>query len=300
MKKEHLIKKWLDNDLTNNELEAFKKLDDYDSLIKISNHFNSQKRIPFNTKHELNKLLNSIEQKKTTSSKKWFAYVLKTAAVLLLCIGLYQLTIKNNETTLLTKVAQKNKINLPDNSNVKINAASSLTFDKKNWENNRTVFLKGEAFFDVSKGSTFNVNTTHGIITVYGTEFNVKARKNYFEVICYEGLVGVNYKKNEIKLSPGNTFTVIKGKIISSENKAIKQPHWLNNNSKFKSIPLYEVIAEFERQYNVKVIPNDIDLNALFTGGFPHNNQKTAINAIITPLKLSYSKKGNTIILKRD
>jgi len=36
MKKEALIKKWLDNELTDKELEAFKQLEAYDSFIKLS------------------------------------------------------------------------------------------------------------------------------------------------------------------------------------------------------------------------------------------------------------------------
>jgi ferric-dicitrate binding protein FerR (iron transport regulator) len=39
-----------------------------------------------------------------------------------------------------------------------------------------------EAYFQVKKGQTFSVNTTDGVVKVLGTHFNVKQRKNYFEV----------------------------------------------------------------------------------------------------------------------
>jgi ferric-dicitrate binding protein FerR (iron transport regulator) len=49
-----------------------------------------------------------------------------------------------------------------------------------------------EAYFQVKKGQTFSVNTTDGVVKVLGTHFNVKQRKNYFEVNCFEGLVSYN------------------------------------------------------------------------------------------------------------
>ena len=36
MEREYLISKWLDNDLNDQELEAFKKLEDYNDLVKLS------------------------------------------------------------------------------------------------------------------------------------------------------------------------------------------------------------------------------------------------------------------------
>ena len=37
MKREDLIKKWLDNELNTQELKAFKVLEDYEFLVKLSN-----------------------------------------------------------------------------------------------------------------------------------------------------------------------------------------------------------------------------------------------------------------------
>ena len=113
--------------------------------------------------------------------------------------------------------------------------------------------------------------TTSGTVTVYGTQFNVKQRNNYFEVICYEGLVGVTYKSQETKLKPGDSFLIIDGKIIAKEKEEHSTPSWLNNESQFKSIPYKDVIAEFERQYGVNVTLLGIDSTQQFTGSFSHN-----------------------------
>ena len=36
MNREELISKWLNNDLNDQELEAFKNLEDYDDLVKLN------------------------------------------------------------------------------------------------------------------------------------------------------------------------------------------------------------------------------------------------------------------------
>lgn len=297
MKRDELISKWLDNNLSNEEFKAFKSLEDYDDLIKLNNHLQAFKADSFNVDQALNNTLSAIKTKKQAT--QWFKPLIKIAAILAICFGLYYYTTTLN-TTINTVVAQKTIVELPDASSVSLNAKSILTFNKSNWNNQRNVNLQGEAFFKVAKGSSFNVLTEAGIVTVYGTQFNVKQRKNYFEVICYEGLVGVTYNSQEKKLKPGDSFLIIDGKKIVKEKENSSTPSWLNNESKFKSLPFKTVIAEFERQYNVTFTLVNIDKEQLFTGVFPHNNIEKALKLITLPSQLTYSINKNSIILKRE
>ncbi len=108
-------------------------------------------------------------------------------------------------------IAEKTAVELPDLSQVKLNAQSRLTFNKKSWNKKREVVLDGEAYFKVAKGSKFSVITKDGTVTVLGTQFNVKHRDNYFEVVCFEGSVGVEYKESSVTLKPGYSFLIIDG-----------------------------------------------------------------------------------------
>jgi len=299
MEKEYLLKKWLDNDLNSEELIAFKALGDYDWLIKTSNHLSNIAIPSINTETELESLKKAIHLKKEKQSKNWLNPLLKIAAVFLICFSVYQFT-SNPVSEFTTLASQKEEIKLPDNSVVNLNALSSLTFNDKKWDTNRNVSLNGEAFFKVAKGATFNVTTNQGVVTVYGTEFNIKSRDNYFEVICYEGLVGVTRNGNEVKLKPGNSFLVINDRVVNLNKSNTDYPYWLDNESVFNSIPYREVIAEFERQHNLTIITKNIDLDTLFTGGFSHKNLETSLKSITIPLQLSYKKEGNTITIQRD
>ncbi|PQV46617.1 FecR family protein [Jejuia pallidilutea] len=298
MNREALILKWLNNDLNDQEFEAFKALEDYDDLVKLHTNLQHFKADNYDTSTELENVLSTI---KSTGAPKnnWLKPLLRVAAVLAICFSVYYYTTTLN-TTVTTQLAQKTTVELPDASTVSLNAKSLLAYNKNDWKKERDVNLQGEAFFKVAKGSSFNVKTTSGTVTVYGTQFNVKQRDNYFEVICYEGLVGVTYNANETKLTPGDSFLVIDGKIIAKEKEHRSTPSWLNNESDFKSVPFKQVVAEFERQYNVEVTLMNVDATQLFTGSFTHDNLDVALKSIALPLQVTYSKQNNTIILKRE
>lgn len=298
MNRETLISKWLNDDLNDQELEAFKNLEDYDDLVKLNSNLQTFKGQDYDTSKELEHLLSTIKNSKKQSIF-WFKPFIRIAAILAICFGLYYYA-TSIDTTITTEFAQKTTVELPDASSVSLNAKSLLAFNKNSWKNEREVELEGEAFFKVAKGSSFNVITKTGIVTVYGTQFNVKQRDYYFEVICYEGLVGVTYNSQETKLKPGDSFLIIDGKQIAKEKEKRIIPSWLNNESTFKSLPYKEVIAEFERQYNVNCTLLNIDSNQLFTGSFSHNNIEVALKAITLPLHVIYSKTNRTIILKRE
>lgn len=298
MKKETLISKWLNSDLNNQELEAFKMLEDYDDLVKLNDSMQAFKADDYDTSSELASVLKTIKTPKKQSIH-WVKPFMRVAAILAICFSLYYYT-TTIDTTITTEFAQKTTIELPDASSVSLNAKSLLAFNKNSWKNEREVTLEGEAFFKVAKGSSFHVLTKSGIVKVYGTQFNIKHRDNYFEVICYEGLVGVTYNSQEIKLKPGDSFLIIDGKQIAKEKEIRTTPSWLNNESTFKSLPYKEVIAEFERQYQVDITLLNIDTNQLFTGSFSHNNLEVALKAITLPLHVTYSKTNHTIILKRE
>jgi ferric-dicitrate binding protein FerR (iron transport regulator) len=298
MKREILISKWLNNDLNDQELEAFKNLEGYNDLVKLNNSVQTFKAENYNTSVELENVLNTIKGNKKQTIY-WFKPLLRVAAVIAICFSVYYYT-TTLDTTVTTLAAQKTTIALPDASSVSLNAQSYLTYNKKKWREDREVELIGEAFFKVAKGSTFNVKTEIGTVTVFGTEFNVKQREHYFEVICYEGLVGVTYNSQQTKLAAGDSFLIIDGKIIAKEKESNTTPSWINNESQFNSMPYKEVIAEFERQYNVAINANTIDTTQLFTGSFAHNNIDIAIKAITLPLHLTYSKTNSTITLKRE
>ena len=296
MKHEDLIKKWLDNELDPQELKAFQELEDFEELTTLSNNLKRFKAPEYKTSDELNSVLSKIKSSNSQQTPThWLRPVLRIAAVIAIMFSVYYYT-TTLDTNIETLAAQKTLIELPDHSAVNLNALSSLTYNKSSWNRERDVNLEGEAFFKVAKGSTFNVNTPLGMVTVLGTEFNVKQRNNYFEVVCYEGSVQVTHNSDIVILKPGDSFLKIDGKLIAREKEKLSQPSWIHNQSSFKSMPFSYVIRELERQYNVKINPQDIDIKQLFTGSFSHDNIEMALKSITLPLNVKYNFKNETTI----
>ncbi len=298
MKREELIYKWLNHELNADELDNFKKLEDYDVLIKLNNGLLGFKSPNYNTPEALKSVLEHINSEKTIK-KSWLPIIASVAAVFILFFGFYyySTTFDSNFKTL---TAQKQTIELPDGSTVRLNSLSELSFNKSNWSENREIKLDGEAYFKVAKGSKFQVKTPVGIVNVLGTQFNVKQREDFFEVICFEGSVNVAYTDYVINLSPGNRVLIRDGQLITTEKEDLTSPSWIKNYSQFKSAPYEEVLAEFERQYDIKIKLKSVDASQLFTGSFTHDNMETALKSITLPLQLTYSKTNRTITLKRE
>ncbi|WP_222611368.1 FecR family protein [Winogradskyella echinorum] len=298
MKKEELIKKWLDNDLSAEEQKTFEQLEDYNELIQMDKALKDFKAPDFSIDNTYKTLKPKLKSN-TLKPKQWLKPLLKIAAIFAIGLSVYYFTTTLN-TEVGTSIAQRTTIELPDASTVDLNANSTLTFNESHWNKNREVQLNGEAFFKVAKGQKFDVITTDGVVSVLGTQFNVKQRGSYFKVTCYEGLVGVTYNNKTVNLKPGYTFQIIDGKLLANEKENTAQPNWLRGESSFKSIPLKYVISEFENHYNFKINASTIDTSRLFTGSFTHKNLDLALQSITIPLNLSYSKTGKSIVLKRE
>ncbi|CAM1351698.1 FecR family protein [Tenacibaculum crassostreae] len=296
MDKNELIQKWLNNELTYEEQNAFDTLDDapfLKEIIEEGKRFSAEKHSKTTDFKTLEKRL--ADKKKT----RWIQIIPRIAAVLLISFGLFYFINNPKNITYNTKYSENKTITLPDNSIVELNELSNLTYQAKNWKNNRTLQLKGEAFFDVEKGMRFDVNTAKGTVSVLGTEFNVLDRDSIFKVSCYEGLVQVSYQNKMIKLPAGKEFTLVNG-IEQNTNTALAEPKWLKNMSVFDNIPLVDVIKELESQYNVTVELSIKNKQTNFTGAFTNNNIESALKAITQPLNLSYEIKNNTEIIISD
>jgi len=299
MNREDLILKWLDHSLNSQELEQFKALEDYNDLIKLNSSLQHFKAPEYNTSDELKSVRSSISNTQKQSKLNWTKQLLRVAAILVIGFSIFYYT-TTLDTTVKTLAAEKSLIALPDGSSTHLNAQSTLTYNKKNWNKTRDLKLNGEAFFRVTKGSTFNVITENGTVTVLGTQFNVKHRNNLFEVVCFEGSVSITNNIKTTILKPGDRYLILDGKYIAKEKENLKTPNWIANKSYFNSMPFQYVLNEFERQYDMKIDAQNINLQELYSGSFTHTDINLALKSITLPLNLNYSISGNTIYITSD
>ena len=178
---------------------------------------------------------------------------------------------------------------LPDQSIVTLNAASTLELDTTNWSSNRTLFLTGEAFFDVMEGSTFRVNTDQGEVKVLGTTFNVFQREDRLKVACYTGKVEVSHQKQKVTLNPEEyAYLDLKGTLIKDSIRNRNSKGWMDDVYSFKDEPVSEAFAEIERQFGVTVVINSPSKDSLYSGFFSGRSLKDALENVCYSMSLDY------------
>ena len=294
---ENYLAKWLNNELSEEELSEFKKSEEYASYQRISEASSNMKAPDFNSDEAYAIFKNSqLKAESKVIPLRPYKQFLRIAAVIAIMLSGSYFYLNSLDDTFQTKLAERTEVTLPDNSEIALNADSRISFSEKNWNEERAVQLKGEAFFKVAKGKKFTVSTSSGTVTVLGTQFNVENRDGFFEVTCFEGLVSVTHDGKETKLPAGNSFLVINNEVKNAPKPKTTQPSWLLNESSFASIPLKFVFEELERQYNIEVKTQNVDLNQLFTGTFSNTDLKIALESTSTPSQISF-KLGEDNVL---
>ena len=155
--------------------------------------------------------------------------------------------------------AKKTSVTLSDGTTVLLNAASQLVFPDVFVKEQRIVYLKGEAYFDVAsdKEHPFIVKTDYFETAVLGTKFNVRSySKIDAHVTLLEGKVTVTNDKTEsLILEPGEQVTLSEnGKLEKQVVDTYPYLEWQKGYFYFDNVSLIEIMQELGRWYNVDVV----------------------------------------------
>jgi len=263
-------------------------------------------------------------------------------SVLLICaIGFYFSTVQKTKLGNLNHVyssefrvpkGSTRRVVLPDGTKVTINAGSYLKFQEDFGQSSRTVYLDGEAYFDISKSTIpFIVNTQNYTIRDIGTIFNVKAYANdlSFETTVIEGEVQVegklaidsdksqiisvkqqqvlklNYAPvvNSIIQSPKDFSEIVEVKVQKINPSQVEvYTGWTEDLLVFEGKTFQEIIKIMERRYDVDIIMDDLKLkNYVYTGSFKNiDNVEKALKILKETTDIDYEKHGRTITIKKQ
>lgn len=308
-KEEHIddevLGRWLSGEMSPEELESFKSSDAYETYRHIAEYSSTLSTPAFEkdalfAKIQSGKQVSKGRVVRMNTSRRW----LGIAATVLVLIGIGSLFFvdwagSGEAVSIVAGNSETKEVTLPAQSKVNLNAASSLEYDKSDWEEERLVKLKGEAYFDVSKGNSFQVVTSSGTVAVLGTEFNIRERNGTMEVSCYEGKVKVTDNQNKsVILTQSKSVKIINGSIAENWTPELEeQPSWFQGESSFHEASLENVLIELENQYDIQIQRNKDYQNRLYTGAFIHGNLQEAAKMIFLPMQLSYEIKSDSLIV---
>ncbi|MBN2009665.1 FecR domain-containing protein [candidate division KSB1 bacterium] len=239
-------------------------------------------------------------------------YMLRIAAMLVLCVGigagvLWYRSSLNRVMSITTRAHEKMTITLPDGSTIHLNAATQLDYQSKQFLEDRTLVLNGEAYFDVThdEAHPFRIRTQQVTTQVLGTSFNVRTDSlcNCVQVTVVSGKVAVfqsDHHDNRIELVKGEygEFKNDSSQFVKSQSYDANLLAWKTGVLVFNNTPLADVISTLERVYNVHIKIDNPKLNARrFTSQFKDQSISQIIEEISIVLHCSYTIKDPVTII---
>jgi len=228
-------------------------------------------------------------------------------ALLLIVGGLYlsdKKNIREQYNTILVPPGQRINLILADNSNVWLNANTYLRYPSQFSRKNRTVYLDGEAYFEVSRNrkKPFIVKTGMGDIHVTGTTFNVEAYSQFdrFETSLFEG--GVDIYDEGVKLTSlePNEKAIIQNNNLSLSGITDTDKYlWRNGLIAFNNKKLVEILLTFEKYFDIDI---QVSTNQLpqhtYTGKFRQSDGVDyALRVLQKSIHFSYERNEVTGII---
>ncbi|MGO4288307.1 FecR family protein [Chitinophaga sp. RAB17] len=209
-----------------------------------------------------------IQQKASFHYLRAYRFRLAAACILALLIaGAYWYLTGN--VVYETGYGSSRQITLPDQSRVTLNAHSRLSYPRSwSWSGHRRVWLQGEAFFDVKHlGDTFRLYVKDVSITVLGTAFNVKDRRDKTDVVLQRGRIRIDVKGQRqwsSILTPGEGWEYNRNGAAATKQKAdtAAAVAWTQQQLVLEGTTVKEVIQLLEDNYGYHVVLEDSSLAA--------------------------------------
>lgn len=150
-------------------------------------------------------------------------------------------------------------LELPDGTKVWLNSFSELKFPIDFLGDERKVYLKGEAYFEVSKDADkpFYVVLDDMAVKVLGTSFNVNAYRDHGNVLTtlVTGKVVIQDTsgKNLAMLNPSEQADFFNDKVNVTRVNVENSIAWRDGKFYFEAMRLEDIMLQLQRWYDVEV-----------------------------------------------
>lgn len=248
------------------------------------------------------------------------AWVVRAAAVLVLVLGGAVVWTKMSRPVpeaprpvamqeYATSRAQHAEMRLPDGTRVVLSVESRLRVPEDYGKTTRTVYLEGEALFEVQHDERrpFFVHAGNLIAEDLGTVFGVRSYADDAEatVVVAEGIVEVeatpasqHEPSAAHRLDPGHLARVAADGTVRVERGVDLDAYlaFAQRRLVFNNTPLREAAAQLGRWYDLDVRVADASIAELpLTARFQHEPASRVIQLVALSLDLQYERDGNVV-----
>ena len=270
-------------------------------------------KVPANSTWSVSKGWNKLQHMQDKSMRKKFIRYLKYVAVISVTVGITILAmyfIDNRDpqyVEIQTGKGDKTHVTFADGSNVWLNAKSKLKYPKRINKRNRTIYLEGEAYFELSddQDEPLTIIADNTITQVKESAFNIKTglENSQITITVAKGKLDVVDEMENmpvITASQGEKTTIIPKYefLFVEENNDNNFLSWKTGSLDFQDVPLSYVIEKIEDLYQVDIeVTNQKLRYCRFSHSFTNNSLDEIMETITKNLNMNYLKKGNKIII---
>jgi ferric-dicitrate binding protein FerR (iron transport regulator) len=202
-----------------------------------------------------------------------------------------------------TSAGEKLSTKLPDGSKVQLNGDSRITYPRTFVDEERTVILEGEAWFEVVKNSKpFVVHTNEVETHVLGTSFNVKNTPGRgVAITLVEGKVNIisaDGKSAELKPSQQAVIPFTTSVIEVHDVNTERFVSWKDNILYFERTTLKEAAETLGCWYAVKIAIQNPDLEScVITGKYQNESLENVLSSFQFLLNLTITRPDDKNVI---
>lgn len=205
--------------------------------------------------------------------------------------------------TVITTGGQQYRLVLPDGSKVRLNAASSISFPVGFNHQQRKVYLKGEAFFEVVKSKLpFVVEAGLTQLEIQQASFNIDAYSRNTVTTITNGSLQVKSSAQIASLIAGEKTTarvkilVAKDELSLTDEDSTAAVSWKKVTRVYTNTPMREFVADIGRRYNLEIINiTCIPAGGRITTSLCHNAELDDVLAIFKKTGLKFYHVGKRL-----
>ncbi|TCK80593.1 FecR family protein [Albibacterium bauzanense] len=202
--------------------------------------------------------------------------------------------------TLIVPKAGTYSLILSDGTKVWVNAMSELKFPVNFDNDERIVYLKGEAYFEVAHdtGRPFIVNVNGTQVEVLGTRFNINSYDAVTTTLM-EGSVKIASQTDQRLLKPGQE-AIVRKDITIQRADTLKAVAWKSGDFYFKNDNILQIAEQLSRWYDISInFEGQIPKDKMFSGSISRNVNLSEVVEMLTYISGStYDISGRNITIQ--
>lgn len=266
-------------------------------------------------------------QPQRARSSRLFYQIAASIAILALAAGAYWFTMRmplhSGQVSRVTEtrhVVNTSKTilrqSLPDGSVVWLQPGSEMDYPAAFAATERTLQLKGEAFFSIARDPSkpFLITSGNVLTRVLGTSFNIKAYEHApsIEVSVMTGKVSVNIQDSIDNTTHADASSVSlvaqqRARYVKAQHRLEKQEGqdlpeldiWKSTSFVFENEPLRNVLPLLNEKFSVHIeAENKALMNCLLRADLSNLNLPDILEMLSLSVDATYELEGNTIRLR--